>query len=109
MDASKESVMTKKNGISVPEGYFENLSSRLASISGSAAPVRKVSFVQRVAPYLAYAASLAAIALLASAIIRKTAVPEQADSSLWEENLVAEVLMTGDPYAFIYESEAINP
>ena len=101
--------MTKKNGISVPEGYFEALQSSLAAIPGERASVRKVSFVQRVAPYLAYAASLAAIALLASAIIRKTAVPEQADSSLWEENLVAEVLMTGDPYAFIYESEAVEP
>lgn len=71
--------------------------------------MRKVNFAQRVAPYLAYAASLAAIALLASAVIRKTAVPETSDSSLWEDSLVAEVLMTGDPYAFIYESEAIEP
>ena len=74
--------MTKKNGISVPEGYFESLQSRLATIPGEGTQVRKVNFAQRIAPYLAYAASLVAIALLASAVIRKTAVPDSADSSL---------------------------
>ena len=31
------------------------------------------------------------------------------ENSAWEENLVAEVLMSADPYAIVFESETVNP
>ena len=65
--------MTKRNPISVPEGYFQNLEQRLQQIPAqTAAPSR----VHRFAPYLAYAASLAVLAVIGNFILRKTAVQE---------------------------------
>ena len=65
--------MTKRNPISVPDGYFQNLEQRLQQIPAqAAAPAR----VHRLAPYLAYAASLAVLAVLGNFILRKTAVQE---------------------------------
>ena len=100
--------MAKKNGIKTPDGYFDSLQSRLVSIADTAPSVRKVGFARKLAPYFAYAASLVAAVLLGSFILRKTAVPE-VESSAWEENLVAEVLLSADPYALVYESETVNP
>ena len=99
--------MTKKSDIRTPEGYFENLQTRLMGIAGEPA-VQKTSFARKLLPYFAYAASLVAIVLVGSAIIRSTAVTES--YSAWEENLVAEVMMTGDPYALIFDTEeSIEP
>jgi hypothetical protein len=100
--------MAKRCGIQTPDGYFDSLQSRLVSIADEAPSVRKVGFVRKVAPYLAYAASLVAAVMLGSFILRKTAVPEN-ESSAWEENLVAEVLMSADPYALVFESDSVNP
>ncbi|MBO4434887.1 MAG: hypothetical protein J5769_05510 [Bacteroidales bacterium] len=100
--------MAKKCGIQTPDGYFDSLQSRLVSIAETAPSVRKVGFARKVAPYFAYAASLVAAVLLGSFILRKTAVPEE-EYSAWEENLVAEVLMSADPYALIFDSETVNP
>jgi len=100
------SVMTKKNGIRTPEGYFDNLQTRLMGIAGETS-VQKPSFARKVLPYFAYAASLVAIVLVGSAIIRSTAVTES--ESAWEENLVAEVMLSSDPYALIFDSENVNP
>ena len=98
--------MTKKNGIRTPEGYFDNLQTRLMGIAGETS-VQKPSFARKVLPYFAYAASLVAIVLVGSAIIRSTAVTES--ESAWEENLVAEVMLSSDPYALIFDSENVNP
>ena len=100
--------MAKRNGIKTPDGYFDSLQSRLVSIADTAPSVHKVGFVRKVAPYFAYAASLVAVVLLGSFILRKTAVPE-VESSAWEESLVAEVLLSADPYALVYDSETVNP
>ncbi len=71
--------MTRKNDISTPEGYFEDLQRRLSEI-----PVReqRESPVRRFAPYLAYAASLAVAVLLGNAILRHTAAP--AEDNGWD-------------------------
>ena len=52
---SKLLSMSKRNDITTPEGYFENLQQRLSEIP--ARPVR-VSMVHRLAPYAAIAASI---------------------------------------------------
>lgn len=69
--------MTKKNDISVPEGYFQSLQERLQAIPAAQAATKKV----HLAPYFAYAASLALLALVGSYVIRKTAVSPQEESA----------------------------
>ena len=69
--------MSRKNDISTPEGYFENLQMRLSEI-----PARpgRVSTVRRLAPYAAIAASFLAIVMLGNAILGKTAAPAEDDT-----------------------------
>ena len=66
--------MTKRNPISVPDGYFQNLEQRLQQIPSQQAAPR--GGVYRLAPYLAFAASLAILAVVGNFILRKTAVQE---------------------------------
>ena len=66
--------MTKKTGISVPEGYFAKLETRLQSIPHQEA---KPTVVQKVAPWLAYAASLAILAALGNFIFGRAAATEE--------------------------------
>ena len=66
--------MTKKTGISVPEGYFAKLETRLQSIPHQEA---KPAVVQKVAPWLAYAASLAILAALGNFIFGRAAATEE--------------------------------
>lgn len=62
--------MTRKNDISVPEGYFESLEQRLGKIPSKEV---KTSAIQKVSPWIAYAASLAILVSLANFIFRPTA------------------------------------
>ena len=66
--------MTKKTGISVPEGYFAKLQTRLQSIPGQEV---QPTVVQKVAPWLAYAASLAVLAALGNFILGRAAATEE--------------------------------
>jgi hypothetical protein len=66
--------MTKKTGISVPEGYFAKIQTRLQSIPGQEV---KPTAVQKVAPWLAYAASLAVLAALGNFIFGRAAATEE--------------------------------
>ena len=71
--------MSKRNDITTPEGYFENLQLRLSEIP--ARPVR-VSPVHRLAPYAAIAASFLVAVLLGNSILRHTA-PAPAEDDTW--------------------------
>ena len=71
--------MSKRNDITTPEGYFENLQHRLSEIP--ARPVR-VSPVHRLAPYAAIAASFLVAVLLGNSILRHTA-PAPAEDDTW--------------------------
>ena len=66
--------MTKRNPISVPDGYFQNLEQRLQQIPARTTAPR--GGVHRLVPYLAYAASLALLVVIGNFILRKTAVQE---------------------------------
>lgn len=71
--------MTKRNDISVPEGHLEALQEKLLQIpQAQQAP----QGIRRVAPYLAYAASLAALVVMGNLILRRTAVQEE--DSTWD-------------------------
>jgi hypothetical protein len=71
--------MSKRNDITTPEGYFENLQQRLSEIP--ARPVR-VSQVHRLTPYAAIAASFLVAVLLGNSILRHTA-PAPAEDDTW--------------------------
>ena len=66
--------MTRKNDISVPEGYFQQLEQRLQTL-----PRREVkpTVIQRVSPWLAYAASLAVLVGLGNFIFGRAAATEE--------------------------------
>ncbi len=66
--------MTKKTGISVPEGYFSKLETRLQSIPNQEV---KPTVIQKVSPWLAYAASLAILAALGNFIFGRAAATEE--------------------------------
>jgi len=73
--------MTKKNDISVPEGYFQNLEQRLSRI-----PQKEVrpTFMQKASPWIAYAASLAILASVGGFIFRKSAEPVLQEEYSWD-------------------------
>ena len=73
--------MSKRNDISTPEGYFENLQQRLSEIPASPA---RVSTVHRLAPYVDIAASFLVAVMLGNAILRRTAPsPASAEDDSW--------------------------
>ena len=77
---SKKAVMTKKTDISTPNGYFQDLQERLRTIP---AQPQRVSVVQRVSPWLAYAASLAVLVALGNFIFGKASSATAEDSN-WD-------------------------
>ena len=72
--------MTQKNDISIPENYFQDLQNRLQAI-----PARETrpTAVKLAAPWLAYAAGLAALAVVGNFVLRQTAAPEPTDTG-WD-------------------------
>jgi len=71
--------MSKRNDITTPEGYFENLQMRLSEIPARQQPAR-VSTIHRLAPYVAIAASFLVAVWLGGAILRKTVAPAEDDT-----------------------------
>lgn len=82
-----------KAGFKVPEGYLEGLKSRLESI-----PERRVTLgpVQRMKPYLALAASFAAILIAGNVVLRSTTEMNPADDFYEEFGYVS--LLQADEY-----------
>lgn len=72
--------MTKRNDISVPQGYFEDLEQRLGRIPHKE---MRPTTLQKVSPWLAYAASVAILAAVGGFVFRKAAASVQEDYS-WE-------------------------
>ena len=72
--------MTRKNDISVPEGYFQHLEQRLQAI-----PTREVkpTVIQRVSPWIAYAASLAVLAAAGNFIFGRAAARAEEETG-WD-------------------------
>lgn len=91
--------MTKKNPISVPDGYFASLEERLQQI-----PARQATPRFRVAPYLAFAASLLALAVIGNFILRKSASPELSDDDI-RSYLLASNTSVEQIYSVIYEED----
>ena len=81
--------MSKRNDITTPEGYFENLQQRLSEIP--ARPVR-VSTAHRLAPYAAIAASFLVAVLLGNAVLRRTAPVSDEDETWTYVSYLADAL-----------------
>jgi hypothetical protein len=73
--------MTRKNDISTPEGYFDELQNRLSMIAVPAAPA---STLRRFSPYFAYAAFLALAVVLGGVLLRNTAVSAEEEGGSWQ-------------------------
>ena len=95
----------------VPDGYFDNLKTRLESIPSSAKAVSAGPWA-RVRPYLAMAAGFAAILLAGNAILRGTASLDQASGSNPYESSYAELIALTNPEsiynALEYDPESIS-
>ena len=81
--------MSRRNDISTPEGYFEDLQQRLSEIP--ARPAR-VSTVRRVAPYVAIAASFLAVVLAGNFILGRTSAPAEDDGTWAYMSYLADAL-----------------
>lgn len=73
--------MNKKLNYSVPDGYFENLKTRLSSIP---AQERRPSRIVKLTPYLALAACFAFIVLIGNAVLNRTVQPYASDEEIIE-------------------------
>lgn len=73
--------MTKKNDIFVPEGYFQNLEQKLSRIPQQ--EVRSTT-LQKVTPWIAYAASLVILASVGGFIFKKSAEPVLQEEYSWD-------------------------
>ena len=92
--------MTKKTDISVPQCYFDHLQERLQAIP---AQPQRVTLVQRVSPWIAYAASLAVLVAMGNFIFRKAAATPEQDTG-WD--YIAYLSQSLDPDGLI---ELIQP
>ena len=95
--------MTKRNDISVPQGYFQDLEKRLGQIPQEKA---RVTTFQKVSPWFAYAASLAILAAVGGFVFRKAAAPLQEDYS-WD--YVSYLSRSLDPDGIIELEETEEP
>ncbi|MBP5675922.1 MAG: hypothetical protein J6W94_02785 [Bacteroidales bacterium] len=90
--------MTRNSDIKVPDGYFQNLQQRLQAIPEQAAPKERV----HLAPYFAYAASIAILALAGTWILRKSTTVQQEESSA-EWSYVSYLAQSMDPDGATYQ------
>lgn len=84
-----------KDRPNVPEGYFDDLKARLNSIPAESATARPGAW-SRVRPYLALAASFAAIVLIGNAILKDTTKSQSADQ-FYGENSYADIVSITNP------------
>ena len=93
--------MTKHNDIQVPEGYFQDLQQRLQAIPSEQA--QSPHGIHRLAPYFAYAASIAILALVGSFIIRRTAIDPTQEETIAQWSYVSYLAQSLDPDCATYE------
>ena len=90
--------MTKRNPTSVPDGYFASLQERLLAI-----PAQESKPRFRVAPYLAFAASLVALAVIGNFILRRSE-PGLSDDDI-RNYLLASNTTVEQLYSVYYEED----
>ena len=93
--------MTKHSDIRVPEGYFQDLQQRLQAIPEQQA--QSPRGIVRIAPYFAYAASIAILALVGSFIIRRTAIDPSQEETIAQWSYVSYLAQSMDPDCATYD------
>ena len=91
-----------KPSMGVPDGYFDSLKTRLDTIPS--AKVSRPGVWAGMRPYLALAASFAAIVLIGNAILRDTVKNQSADPFYGEESY-ADIISITNPEILYNESE----
>ena len=81
----------------VPEGYFNDLKDRLGAISH--AKTVEPALWMRLRPYVAMAASFAAILLIGNAVLRNTLSGGQAEDTIYSEPTYADMISLTHPEA----------
>ena len=82
--------MIKKIQYRVPEGYFENLETRLSAIP---AQEKQPSRMQKFAPYLALAACFALAVLVGNLVLNRTTVPAASDEEIIEYLISSDITL----------------
>lgn len=95
-----------KPSMGVPDGYFDSLKTRLESIP-STGVTRRLDWA-KVRPYLALAASFAAVLVIGNSVLRHTASKDQlAGSDSFESSYVQMISLTSPSTIYnVLESEA---
>ena len=89
--------MTRNKDIRVPDGYFQDLQERLLSI-----PEEQASRKLHLAPYFAYATSIAVMVLAGTFILRQTAVTQE-EESVAEWTYLSYLAQSMDPDCATYQ------
>ena len=93
-----------KDRPSVPEGYFDSLKTRLSSIPSE--PHAHSGLWSRVRPYLALAASFAAIVLIGNAVLKDTVRSRTSDPLLGADSY-ADIISITNP-EFLYDEAGFD-
>lgn len=97
--------MLRKRPYSVPEGYFDDLQSRLSNIPHM--PERKVSRWQKAQPYLALAACFCSALIIGKIILGRTAAPDASDT-IYEQLIYADMIPHSEPDAIFIADESMD-
>lgn len=108
------SMNRNSNIFSVPEGYFEQLRSRLETIPAQQSePAEVITLWSRLRPYAALAACFVIAFSVGSFILGRTAVPVQ-DELSFQDICYADLVPVTNPYIiyddspYLYEEEQIS-
>ncbi len=82
--------MNKKLNYNVPDGYFENLRTRLSAIP---AQESRPGAFSRFAPYLALAACFAVAVIAGNAVLNRTTAPAASDEEIIEYLLASDITL----------------
>ena len=82
--------MNKKLNYNVPDGYFEDLRTRL---SASPAQEKQPARIAKFTPYLALAACFAVAVLVGNLVLNRTAVPAASDDEIIEYLVASDITL----------------
>ena len=82
--------MSKKIEYKVPDGYFENLRTRLSEIP---AQEKQPTRMQRFSPYLALAACFAVAVLVGNLVLNRTTAPAASDEDIIEYLIASDITL----------------
>lgn len=96
--------MLKNRPYSVPDGYFDDLQSKLSEIPHM--PGRKASGWQMVQPYLALVICFCSILVLGKLIMNKAGSLPEASDSIYEQLIYADMIPHAEPDAIFYTEQS---